>query len=114
MRREHARFVQPALSDTCKQTQSLQAFMHHVHEKASENCELKLQIVKWRKRTAVLRLKLSSIEETVHQLQSNEAALRAALNEALESQSLLTSQLSRSMGAAEDQTAATDRLKVRP
>ena len=39
------------------------------HEKESENCELKLEILRWRKRAAVLRLKQSSLAETVAHMQ---------------------------------------------
>ena len=52
-------------------SQSMQALERQLHDKEQEGCELKLEILRWRKQSAVLRLKQSSLEETVHGLQTH-------------------------------------------
>jgi hypothetical protein len=54
-----------------------------IYTLSSQNSELQLQALRWRKKTAILRLKISSSEETVRQLQDNQDVLQRALHEVL-------------------------------
>lgn len=47
-----------------------------MHLLDSENRELNLQVLAWRKKTAVLRLKMSSCEEAVRDISANRQAVR--------------------------------------
>ncbi|GAX81014.1 hypothetical protein CEUSTIGMA_g8449.t1 [Chlamydomonas eustigma] len=59
-----------------------------------ENSELKLQMMKWRKRVAVLKLKQSSMEETVQQLQLQNKTCMTAMEELVRDNSNLSHNLS--------------------
>ncbi len=63
-----------------------------------ENSELKIQILRWRKKAAVLRLKISSSEETAMQLHENQQVVHGALLELADENDALKHQLHEAQG----------------
>ena len=92
--------------------QEAKGFQEAAYTAASESCELKLQILKWRKRTAILRLRLSNLEETVSHIQDNAVANAKASREALDENAALRQNLQLALEYFDAERATTCRLQV--
>lgn len=92
--------------------QGTKGFQEAAYTSTSESCELKLQILKWRKRTAILRLRLSNLEETVGHIQDNAKANVRASREALDDNAALRQNLQLALEYFDAERATTLRLQV--
>lgn len=81
--------------------QKLHQQQEQIHSLNIENNELKLLILRWRKKVAVLRLKLSSSEETAAFLRGDHAASRQAICELVESNAVLSLEIENGCKAAQ-------------